>query len=168
MAATTTHAQNIPHEVLRLQQAVESVPGITAVEITRVYLPDLVLSDLSLPGAFADLPAAALRRSAGGRPDESLLSINFEITRDEIGLKGLEFLAWWSRDRARSGENIQLRANALPPMGNGTKQLGSTLRFTVDWFYENPSQDIGQLLRAMDEAAVSLETFTNLYADAFQ
>jgi hypothetical protein len=53
-------------------------------------------------------------------------------------------------------------------MANGTKQLGSTLRFAIDWFYANPSQDMGLLLKAMEDAAVSIETFTNLYREAFR
>ena len=160
-------AQNLPPEVQHLKAAVEDVPGVLSAQIKRVYLPDLAPSDLSLPGEFADLPAAALRRSRGGSPDESLLSVHFEIARSESGLKGLEFLAWWVRDRARTGENIQLRALALPPMANNTKQLGTTLRFTIDWFYDNPSQDMAVLLQAMDDAASSIETFTGLYREAF-
>lgn len=161
-------ADGIPPEVQHLTQAVQGVPGISSVEVRRIYLPDLDIADLSLPGAFADLPAAALRRSDGGLPDESLLSINFEISRNESGLKGLEFLAWWARDQARSGHNIQLRTIALPPVRGGTKQLGKTLRFTIDWFYENPSQDMRVLLGAMEEAADSLESLTGLYNEAFQ
>ena len=160
---TRTPAQNLPPQVQHLTQAIQNVPGVSSAEIRRVYRPDIAPSDLSLPGAFADLPAAALRRSKGGLPDESLLSLNFEISRDEMGLQGLEFLTWWARDRARSGDNIQLRALALPPMANNTKQLGTTLRFTMDWFYANPSQDMEVLLKAMDDAATSIETFADIY-----
>ncbi|KOF55305.1 MULTISPECIES: hypothetical protein [unclassified Achromobacter] len=161
-------APDLPAEVRHLIEAFEAVPGISSVEIKRLYLPDLALSDLSLPGDYADLPTAALRRSGGGRPDETLLSIHFEISRNEAGLDGLEFLAWWTRDRARAGENVQLRAIALPPVAGGRKQWGTTLRFSLDWFYVDPAQDMAQLLKAMDEAAGSIGLFLDLYGEAFR
>lgn len=166
--AMQSMANEAPKEVARLTEAVKAIPGITDVELGKVYLPDVAISDLSLPGAYADLPAAALRRTKGALPDELLLSIGFSIERDEKGLKALEFLAWWTRDQARGGENMQLRALALPPMAGNTKQLGQTLRFTIDWFYSNPSQDIGVVMKALDETAASLELATHLYRPAFQ
>ncbi|NLR99450.1 hypothetical protein HGP17_21735 [Rhizobium sp. P38BS-XIX] len=161
-------AGEAPKEVARLTEAVKAIPGVTDAELGKVYLPHVAVSDLSLPGAYADLPAAALRRTNGALPEELLLSIGFSIERDEKGLKALEFLAWWTRDRARGGENMQLRALALPPMAANTKQLGQTLRFTIDWFYSNPSQDMGVVLKALDEAGASLEQATKIYRPAFE
>ena len=157
----------MPAEVQRFVDAIAEVPGISSVGISCVYLPDLELSDLSLPGAYGDLPAAALRRSNGGLSEESLISLSFQIFRDEVGLRGLEFLAWWVRDRARSGHNVQLRAIGLPPMVGGATQLGSTLSFSIDMFHENPTQDMALLFKALDDAAASVETFTRLYEEAF-
>ena len=168
MTSPQTETSTLPAEVQRLDRAIAGVPGISSVEISRVYLPDVALSDLSLPGPYGDLPAAALRRSDGGLAEETLISIRFEISRDEVGLEGLEFLAWWVRDRARAGHNVQLRAIGLPPMVGGVKQLGTTLSFSIDMFHENPAQDVARLLRALDEAAASAETVTRLYGEAFQ
>lgn len=165
--AMSAAAQTLPAEVTRLRTAVEAVPGASEVSVGRVHPADIALEDLSLPGAFADLPAAALRRSGGARPGEVLISINFDITRGERGLKALEFLAWWVRDRARAGHDMQLRALARPPMAGGEVQLGQTLRFTIDWFLVPPSDDMADLLAALDEAANALEQMTRLYAGAF-
>ena len=167
MTSTPTDAPALPAEVQRLISAIAGVPGVSSVGISRIYLPDLELSDLSLPGPYGDLPAATLRRSGGGLPEETLISISFEICRDEAGLRGLEFLAWWVRDQARAGHNVQLRAIGLPPMAGGAKQLGSTLSFSIDMFHENPAQDTALLLDALDDAAASAETFTRLYEQAF-
>ena len=167
MTSTPTDAPALPAEVQRLISAIAGVPGVSSVGISRIYLPDLELSDLSLPGPYGDLPAAALRRSGGGLPEETLITVSFQISRNEMGLWGLEFLAWWVRDRARAGHNVQLRAIGLPPMAGGTEQLGSTLSFSIDMFHENPTQDVALMLKALDDAAASAETFTRLYEEAF-
>ncbi len=147
----------LPPAVGKLTLAVASIPGIASVNIDKTYLPDIELSDLSLPGAYGDLPAATLRRTGGALSGELLLSINFTISRDDQGLKALEFLSWWVRDQARSGNNLQLRALALPPIAGEQVQLGETLRFTIDWFYIGKSETIEELMTYIDDMSVSLE-----------
>lgn len=160
-------AQTRPAEVTRLASPVEAIPGVAGVTVGRAYLPNIAVADLSLPGPYADLPIAALRRSDGAREGETLVSIDFGITRGERGLKALEFLAWWVRDRSRAGHDMQLRAIGLPPKAAGAPQLGQTLRFTIDWFLVSPSDDMSDLLAALDQAAGALEQMTSLYADTF-
>lgn len=167
MSNAIAHADEGPAEVMRLINTVETIPGVEEANVGKIYLPDVNASDLSLPGVYADLPIAAIRRTNGGLPDELLLSIDFSIFKDQAGLKALEFLAWWVRDQSRSGENMQLRAIGLPPMAGETKQLGETLRFTIDWFYVNPAQDIDAVLKALDEASMGLEQAFDIYAEAF-
>lgn len=162
-----SQAQGMPPEVARLVSAVSSVKGTTQVEIEKTYLPDVKVSDFSLPGASADLPIAALRRSKGALLDEQLLSIHFRIERNETGLKALEFLSWWVRDQSRGGETMQIRSMGLPPMIGDQKQLGSTLRFTIDWFYAGKSRNMQEVLAAMDAKAKELELAVKLYAAAF-
>lgn len=41
----------------------------TEAELGKTYLPDIKVADLSLPGPYADLPIAALRRSNGALPE---------------------------------------------------------------------------------------------------
>jgi hypothetical protein len=167
LLCSTTMAQGLPDEVSRLVTAVASLPGVSEAQVEKTYLPDVKVSELSLPGAYADLPIAALRRSKGALPDELLLSINFRIRKDESGLKALEFLSWWTRDQSRGGENMQLRAIGLPPVIGKDRQLGHTLRFTIDWFYANPSQDMSKVLAAIAGKAKSLEAAADLYRSAF-
>jgi len=157
-----------PPEVSRLVAAVTSIPGATSVEVEKTFLPDIAVADLSLPGFFAFLPIAALRRSNGALPEELLLSINFKIERSEAGLKALEFLSWWTRDQSRGGANMQIRSVGLPPQVGNTIQLGQTLSFTIDWFYADPSGDIGKLLSAVDEKAKEIEFSFTLYARCFE
>jgi len=160
-------AQEMPPEVSRLISAVSSVIGTTEVEVDKTYLPEVEVSDLSLPGAYADLPIAMLRRSKGALPEEQLLSINFRIERNEAGLKALEFLSWWVRDQSRGGTNMQIRSIGLPPIAGDRKQLGSTLRFTIDWFYASATSNMQEVLAAMGSKAKELELAVKLYGAAF-
>ena len=167
LMSSQASAQGEPPAVRRLSVAVLSVPGVATAEIGKTYLPDIKVAELSLPGPFAELPIAALRRSNGGLPNELLISINFTIQRNESGLKALEFLSWWARDQSRGGENVQLRSIGLPPIAGATKQLGTTLRFSLDWFYTSQSQDMSVVLRAIEDKAQSLELARKLYGSAF-
>lgn len=163
----TSQAQGMPPEVSRLVSAVSSVKGTTSVEVDKTYLPEVKVTDLSSPGAYADLPIATLRRSKGALPEEQLLSINFRIERNEAGLKALEFLSWWVRDQSRGGQNMQIRSIGLPPIAGERKQLGSTLRFTIDWFHSSKSRNMQEVLAAMGEKAKELELAVKLYRAAF-
>ncbi|MDA8447633.1 hypothetical protein [Paracidovorax valerianellae] len=163
----TSQAQGMPPEVSRLISAVSSVIGTTEVEVDKTYLPEVQVSDLSLPGAYADLPIAMLRRSKGALPEEQLLSINFRIERNEAGLKALEFLSWWVRDQSSGGSNMQIRSIGLPPIAGDRKQLGSTLRFTIDWFYASATSNMQEVLAAMGAKAKELELAVKLYGAAF-
>jgi hypothetical protein len=56
---------------------------------------------------------------------------------------------------------------ALPPMAGDHKQLGQTLRFTIDWFRVDATGDMRGVLRALDEKAQALELALRLYRPAF-
>src|SRR5262245_12390188 len=114
--ASTARAQDLPKEVKELVAAVKAIKGVTEVQAGKTYLPDIKAADLTLPGPYADLPIAAIRRTKGGLKNEQLVSIDFNVQRDEAGLKALEFLSWWVRDESRGGENMQIRSIGLPPM----------------------------------------------------
>lgn len=160
--------QDAPDEVVRLIAALTAIPGVTRAQLDNTYLPEVALADLSLPGGpYADLPIAALRRSGGALENELLLSLEFRIQRNETGLRAAEFLSWWVRDQSRGGENMQIRTLGLPPMVAGDQQLGRTLRFTIDWFYADTSEDMTNVLSAIGGKALALELATNMYKDAF-
>lgn len=160
--------QDAPAEVVRLIAALTAVPGVTQAQLDNTYLPEVALADLSLPnGPHADLPIAALRRSGGALDNEVLLSLEFRIQRNEGGLRAAEFLSWWVREQSRLGENMQLRTLGQPPMVAGEQQLGRTLRFTIDWFYADTSEDMANVLSAVGGKALALELATEMYKDAF-
>lgn len=157
-----------PAEVVRLIAALTAIPGVTQAQLDNSYLPDVALADLSLPnGPHADLPIAALRRSNGALANEVLLSLEFRIQRNEAGLRAAEFLSWWVREQSRLGENMQLRTLGQPPMVAGEQQLGRSLRFTIDWFYTDTSEDMVNVLSAVGGKALALELATEMYKDAF-
>jgi hypothetical protein len=166
-ATMTTEASELPKEVAEFRDAISSIEGVSEVEIDKIYLPDVSVEDLSLPGPYADLPIATLRRSKGGLKNEILVSAMFRIERNEAGLKALEFLAWWVRDLSRGGKNIQIRAIGLPPIAGENKQLGRTLRFSIDFFFSSPKQDMKEVLNKIGELAKSLNLSRRLYSDAF-
>ncbi len=160
--------QDAPPEVVRLIAALTAIPGVTRAQLDNTYLPDVALADLAQPGGpHADLPIAALRRSKGALANEVLLSLEFRIQRNEAGLRAAEFLSWWVREQARLGENMQLRTLGQPPMVAGEQQLGRTLRFTIDWFYADTSEDMVNVLSAVGGKALALELATKMYKDAF-
>jgi TonB family protein len=150
---------DMPPEVQKLQNAIESIPGITDATIGKVDLSEVLESDFGLL-PYGDLPLGALRRTKGGLAGEVVVSVNFGITRDPKGLKALEFISWWVRDAARGSEPIQIRSLALPPIGD---QFGTTLRFTIDYFHVDPKEDIGKLLSTVGKLADGLNSSKSLY-----
>ncbi|MDI9237681.1 hypothetical protein QLQ15_02005 [Lysobacter sp. LF1] len=152
----------MPPEVEKLQQAIESIPGITDATVGKVDLSDIPESDFGLV-PYGDLPLGALRRTKGGLANEVVISINFGITPSPKGLEALEFISWWVRDAARAREPMQVRSLALPPVGN---QFGKTLRFTIDYFYVDPEEDIGKLLSKVGKLADNLNDAKRLYPQA--
>jgi len=63
---------------------------------------------------------------------------------------------------------MQIRSIGLPPITGNTVQLGKTLRFTIDWFYTNPSENMQKVLAAVSEKAKSIEFATKMYEAAFK
>ena|ERR1700677_269390 len=124
------------------------------------YTPDT----FSFPGEFGDLPHALLRRTKGGKKNESWSHTEFELSRDESGWLTLEFLAWWVRDLSRSGEQIQLRPMALPPKAYEV-QLGRTLKFIIDQFVVGDGKTNDAALQLMQDRADSLSENIDDYAD---
>jgi hypothetical protein len=155
--------QDIPPEVIKYQSAIESIPGTLKVAIEKYDLAQVVTEDMSLL-RYGDLPLGSLRRTDGGRANELLISARFDISRDEEGLRALEFLSWWVRDAARGSESIQIRSVALPPVAG---QFGRTLSFRIDFFYSDPKQDMTAMLRTVGELGDSLKGARETYAAVF-
>jgi hypothetical protein len=152
---------DMPPEVQKLQQAVESIPGITDAAVGKAHLADIPEADFGLL-PYGDLPLGVLRRTKGGLDHEVVIAINFGISADVKGLKALEFISWWVRDAARGAEPIQVRSLALPPVGD---QSG-TLRFNIDYFHVDPDEDLDRLLARLAELAEDLESAKRLYPHA--
>lgn len=154
---------DMPPEVQRYQSAIESIPGTLNVAIEKYDLEQVTNEDMGLL-PYGDLPLGSLRRTNGGKESELLISASFDISRNEKGLRALEFLSWWVRDAARGSKSIQIRSVALPPLA---RQFGRTLSFRIDFFYSDPKQDMATMLRAIGELADSLKGSREMYASVF-
>lgn len=163
---TTSVQAAPPTQISHLQDAIGAIPGVNEVSITKTYLPNIKVDELMLL-PYGDLPLASIRRTNGALSEELLISFNFEIQRNELGLKGLEFLSWWVRDQSRGGENLQIRSIGLPPLAGNKKQLGSTLRFTIDYFHHDKEMNMEKLLNKIDSFAKSITSNYNDYKTAF-
>jgi hypothetical protein len=156
-----------PEPVQRLHDAINGLDGVSEVEMGIRSLDGLGVDVLSLPGEFADLPHALLRRTDGGLANELLVTAEVRFDQSFAGWIALEFLAWWVRDLSRSGDRVQMRPLALPPVGYGT-QLGRTLRFVIEFFFLNPEEDNGPVLARIGELADWLRTAIDQYAAALE
>ena len=154
----------MPAEVEALQQTLSKVPGIHTVEIHPRGVEEIDEKVLGFPGEFADLPQVALRRTKGGLKNEVLVGIDMTFSQDHAGWVGVEFLAWWVRDMARTGFQVQMRPLALPPKAYGT-QLGRTLHFVIEFFLVLPDESMAPVLAKAKELARDLAQDLKMYAD---
>jgi len=152
----------LPEQVEAFHQAMRRLVAVQDVATGLNDLASYTPETYSLPHEFGDLPHALLRRTAGGLPDEAWANTEFVLSRDESGWLTLEFFAWWVRDLSRSGEQIQLRAMALPPKAVEV-QLGDTLKFIMDHFIV--CKGAGDPLCVMQERADSLNRNIDDYAE---
>jgi hypothetical protein len=153
-----------PGGVQDMHDVIQGLPGVKDVGLGIRSLEGIGERELSLPGEFADLPHLAVRRAKGGLENELLVTAEIHFYQSFEGWIGLEFLAWWVRDLSRSGENVQMRPLALPPVAYGT-QLGRTLKFVVEFFFVNLSDDNSPVLNRIGELAGSLRDSVAHYAE---
>jgi len=167
---SNANAGGPPEQVIALESAFRSVPGISEASVEKHYYSkeDLIkLEELNFGGKYADLPIAMLKRSEGNPQNEVLIVVEFRIEMKEQGLKALEFLSWWVRDQSRSGENLQIRTIGLPPMAGDKIQLGNTLRFWFEAYIVTESEDIKLVLAEMGKLANSINENLKFYEKAF-
>ena len=163
MTDTTNAGSQYPAEIQQFHDALARVPGVSEISSGIESLQDIGAQDMSL-ASYGHLPLGALRRTNGGLPGEALVQVEFYLTPDTVGWRGLEFLAWWARDAARGGESIQLRPYALPPRVGETVQLGHTLRFHIDIFLPDATSELAPILAKIAHLAGFLNLSLKLYA----
>jgi hypothetical protein len=151
-----------PKEVQEFHDALERLPGITNACSTIVTLDGVKENEFSLL-IFADMPLGAMRRTHGGLAQEALVQFEFEVAQTKAGWRSLEFMAWYVRDLSRGGEAIQMRPKALPPTTHDSVQLGKTLRFQIDLFWEKAGKDLKPILLKIGELAKSLCNTIEVY-----
>lgn len=155
-----------PEEVHRLNEVLESLPGMISAFTEPVLLDGMEVSNLSLPGEFGDLPQVAIMRTEGGLDNEMMIRCCLHFERTEASFLTIEFLSWWVRDWARSGHMIQMRTRALPPRTDHV-QLGATLRFFIEYFHTRDTDEVSESLNIVDEMANSIASNFEDYADCF-
>ena len=143
--------------IQRFSEQLDRLPGVKEIDFRIQGVYGISVEELGLPGPYADLPHAALRRTDGGRPNERVETADVTFFQNHAGWVAVEFLAWWVRDLSRSGQDVQMRPIALPPTAWGT-QLGRTLRFVIEFFYLLEGEENEPVLQEIDELADSLES----------
>lgn len=156
-----------PAPILRLRAALQRLSGVG--DITSGISSLHGVRDEELAGFLvADWPVGALRRTRGGLPREALAEFTFAIAPTNAGWLSLEFLAWFFKDQARGGESIQLRPVALPPETPEGPQLGRTLRFKIDLFWEEAGDDSEPVLVRIQAIAQGLDEAIDRYRTTLQ
>ncbi len=158
---------DFPPQVQKLMDAISALPGVAGCFCGPKPLAGIELEHLSLPGEFGDLPQVAIRRSNGGREREVLIQTEVIFDRSPGAWLSLEFLAWWVRDWARSGHDIQMRPMALPPHAHEI-QLGRTLKFFIEYFVVEDADEYAKTLDAAGEMGESIALNFDLYRDCFE
>ncbi len=106
-------------------------------------------------------------RTGGGRENEVLIQTEIIFERTYESWISLEFIAWWVRDWARSGHQIQMRPVALPPRGFQI-QLGRTLKFLLEYILVEEGDEFEATLKTVESMAESIaESFEN-YRECFE
>ena len=152
-----------PSEIQAFHDALSRLRGVYEVSSGIETLDGITQDDLRFV-EWGHLPIGALRRTGGGLAGEALVQFEFCLSPDASGWRSLEFLAWWTRDAARGGEQIQMRPYALPPRLADVAQLGQTLRFHIDLFIPGGQTGLPDILAKISGLAKFLQTALNLYA----
>lgn len=156
----------MPAQVQTLIDAISALPGVAGCFCGPKPLMEIEPSHLSLPGEFGDLPQVAIRRTKGGLENEVMIQTEIIFDRSAEAWVSLEFLAWWVRDWARSGHQIQMRPMALPPKGYEI-QLGRTLKFYIEYFVIEDGNGYENTLKVASEMGESIASNIEGYADCF-
>lgn len=156
-----------PVQVQSLLDAVSALPGVVGCFCRPIGLAEFNPDHLSLPGEFGDLPQAVIRRTNGGRENEVMLQTEVILDRSPDAWLTIEFLAWWVRDWGRSGHDIQMRPMALPPRAFEI-QLGSTLKFFIEYFVIEEGESYDKTLSLAAEMAQSITMNYEDYRECFE
>lgn len=158
---------DLPPQVQGLIDAITQLPGVAGCFCGPKPLEGFDPAHLSLPGEFAELPQVPIRRTDGGLKGEVMIQTEIILDRSPEAWLTLEFLSWWVRDWARSGEQIQMRSTALPPKGYQI-QLGRTLKFFIECFVIEPEDSFDQTLAKAAEMGASIASNFEHYNECFK
>ncbi len=158
---------DLPPQVQTLVDSINQLPGVAACFCGPKPLMEIELDHLSLPGEFGDLPQVVIRRSSGGLDGEVMIQTEVIFDRNPEAWISLEFLAWWVRDWARSGHQIQMRPTALPPKAYEI-QLGRTLKFIIENFVIEPEDSYDKTLETAQKMGESIAQNFEEYGECFR
>jgi len=156
----------LPPQVQILVDSISGLTGVAGCFCCPKPLADIEPSDLSLPGEFAELPQVAIMRTNGGGDNEVMIQTEVIFDRSPGAWVSLEFLAWWVRDWARSGHQIQMRPTALPPKAYEI-QLGRTLKFFIEYFLVEDTDSYDKTLEVAGEMGASIAANYEDYKECF-
>jgi len=153
---------DFPPQVAAFQDAISGLPGAYDVA-SRIHCLWGVTPEILCSADFGHFPHAAIRWAGGGREDQALAQFEFHLRPSPESWRSLEFIAWWVRDQARGGINIQLRPFALPPVVGQNIQFGHTLRFHIDLFCIAKGDDLAPVLATVQMLADDLKDTMEMY-----
>lgn len=148
--------------VQALHDAIYTLPGVARAEVSLSCL-DGVPATPTVKNSAESLPWVALRRSGGGRPNETLVSLQIGFTHDDHGWLALQFLATWVEGLARKGDQLQIRP--LPSkLPKGDEQL-EPLSFVIELFSPNTAPHGTEILGTMERLVASLSSMLDEHAE---
>lgn len=156
-----------PQEIQEFHDRLLRLPGIYDI-ISGINSLQGIREEHLSSSSFSHLPQGSLRRTTGGLQREALIQFEFRTEKNAQAWKSLEFLAWFVREQARAGEQIQMRPGASTPIINGRIQLGETLYFQIDLFLPNAPSELTPILIKVRGLARALEQSLNLYQEAWK
>jgi hypothetical protein len=159
--------EDYPQEIQEFHDQLLRLPGVHDIISGINSLQGIRLEHLA-SSSFSHLPQGSLRRTTGGLQREALIQFEFRLDKTAQSWKTLEFLAWFIREQARAGEQIQMRPGGSIPIEHGRIQLGETLYFQIDLFLPNAPTELTPVLIKVRGLARALERTLNQYQEVWK
>lgn len=156
-----------PAPVQQLIDNISAIPGVYECFSCPKPLHGVAQTDLARQCELDNIPVFAASFYCDDPDEIVLLQSEIIFERSAEAWIGLEFLSWWVRDRARHGYPIQLRPSASSPETNQEVLLGRSLKFYIEVFVVEDTNDMQKTLAMAGELADSLELNRDLYSTSF-